>query len=109
MEGIQRLAVLPREDLNEQRVFWHHAAGRAESGDLDFRRLSSWDVDGTDNDNALACALASDLFVAAVEWTVATGGSLIMSDARLYQNRIYGLCTADGVNQLVEIGHTMRY
>ena len=55
------------------------------------------------------CMWSDDTYMAAVEWGVATGGSLIQTDSRLYQNRIYGLCTRYGTANLIEIGYDLRY
>ena len=85
MEGVQRLTYLSGRDLDEQIAFWHHRLDQIEADHLDFRDPRIWDADGEGEDNALASALSSHSYVAAVEWSVATGGSLIQTDSRLYQ------------------------
>jgi hypothetical protein len=109
MEGIQRLTALKNEDLNEQFVIWHHPKRGPEDGRIDFRDAAQWDGDGVGNDNCLPSALDPHMYLAAVEWKVATGGSLIATGSRLYQNRVYGLCTRNGAKDLIEIGYNLRY
>ena len=109
MEGLQRLVALSRQDLDEQFAVWHHPMGTLRSEKIDFRNPDVWDADGEGEDNALVCSLSPDTFTAAVEYAVATGGSLIQTGSRLYQNRIYGLCTRYGADQVIEIGYYLRY
>ncbi len=110
MEGIQRLVDTLDIDLNEQFQFWHHAIEEIEGSQRAFFRDSrNWDVDGQGEDNGLQSPMDSETFIAAIEWDVATGGSLIQTESRLYQNRIYGLCTKYRIDNLIEIGFKMRY
>jgi hypothetical protein len=108
-EGVQRLTALSAVDLNEQYVYWRHPRIAVASHQVDFRDRSRWDVDGIGVDNALPTPLAPDTFIAAVEWKVATGGSLVQTESRLYQNRVYGLCDKYDAATLVEIGYYLRY
>lgn len=108
-EGVQRLSAIAAVDLNEQYLPWHHPRKAAEDHRIDFRDLGSWDADGVGEDNALASPMSPETFIAAVEWKVATGGSLIQTQSRLYQNRIYGLCNKYGTGTLVEMGYYLRY
>jgi hypothetical protein len=108
-EGVQRLSAAAAVDLNEQYLPWHHARKAAENNRVNFRDLNRWDVDGRGEDNGLVSPMAPDTFIAAVEWKVATGGSLIQTQSRLYLNRIYGLCDKYGSGELVEIGYYLRY
>ena len=109
MEGIQRLIALPPKDLDEQYIPWHHAKSRLASEGIDFRNPEDWDINGDENDNAVPGALSGDSFLAAAEWAVATGGSLIQTDTRLYQNRVYGLCRRYDADTIIEIGYYLRY
>jgi type II secretory pathway component PulK len=109
MEGLQRLVTLSRKDLDEQFAVWHHPIGTLQSEGLDFRNADIWDADGREEDNALTCSFSPHTYSAAVEYSVATGGSLIQTDTRLYQNRVYGLCRQYGADHLIEIGVYLRY
>ncbi len=108
-EGVQRLSAVPAVDLNEQYLPWHHPRKAAENNLIDFRDLNRWDVDGLGEDNGLVSPMSSDTFIAAVEWKVASGGSLVQTQSRLYQNRIYGRCDKYGTGTLVEMGYYLRY
>lgn len=107
MEGVQRLVDTAGIDLEEQIQGWHHPHKKDKS--VNFRLPSHWDVDGIDEDNGLAGSVDEDTYIAAVEWKVATGGSLVQTQPRLYQNRIYGLCNKYGVQTITEIGYYIRY
>ncbi|WP_054031068.1 PilX N-terminal domain-containing pilus assembly protein [Desulfatitalea tepidiphila] len=109
MEGLQRLIAMDAVDKNEQFPFWYHSSESIKDGEIEFRDPARWDVDGMGEDNGLASGLDPDIFLAAVEWRVATGGSLIQTQSRLYQNRVYGLCKKYGINSIVEIGYDLRY
>lgn len=109
MEGIQQLMILAPKDLDEQYAPWHHAKSRLAGERIDFRNPEDWDTNGDENDNAVPSTLAQDSFLAAVEWGVATGGSLIQTDTRLYQNRIYGLCIRNNTATIIEVGYYLRY
>jgi hypothetical protein len=107
MEGVQRLAAMPSDDLNEREAFWHHSPG---AGAIDFRNPEKWVYRGDhEHSNCMAAGFHTDTFIAAVEWRVAAGSSLVMTETRLYQNRIYGLCRRHGADSLVEIGINRRY
>lgn len=109
MEGVQRLAAMADKDLDEQIAVWHHPVSEIEAKRMDFRDPEIWDADGQGEDNALASAVSEQTYIAAVEWDVATGGSLIHSDSRLYLNRVYGLCELYNADHLIEVGYAMRY
>lgn len=109
MEGIQRLLDTDLIDLEDQIQSWHHSKKVVASGEVDFRAPDSWDVDGVGEDNGLTSSIAADTYVAAVEWKVASGASLVQTDTRLYQNRVYGLCEKYGAENIVEIGYYIRY
>lgn len=109
MEGIQRLLDTSDIDLNEQHLTWHHGIKEIETRHLNFRNPANWDADGQGRDNAAQSPMDVQACFAAVEKKVATGGSLIQTNTRLYQNRVYGLCTEYQTDSLVEIGYYMRY
>jgi hypothetical protein len=109
MEGIQRLKHAAPIDLNEQHLFWHHSRQKLEADKIDFRNPEDWDVDCIPPDNGLASSVGKDSFIAAVEWRVATGGSLIATDTRLFVNRVYGRSTKHDADTLLEIGFRSRY
>jgi PilX N-terminal len=109
VEGIQRLAVTPAMDLDEQHLPWHHSRDALAAEKIDFRNPEHWDVDHAGRDNGLQSALDPRAYLAAVEWTTATGASLISTQTRLYVNRVYGLCTKNQADTIVEIGYKMRY
>jgi Tfp pilus assembly protein PilX len=109
MEGIQRLASMRFEDLDEQIAAWHHP-GATSGSRLNFRHPSEWIKEGeTENWNCIAGAIDPDTFIAAMEWKVAAAGSLVMTESRLIQHRVYGLCTKYAADNLVEIGFNIRY
>ncbi|RJQ70920.1 MAG: hypothetical protein C4519_20150 [Desulfobacteraceae bacterium] len=109
MEGVQRLKDLLEDDLNEQFVFWHHPRRDSGKARINFRDPAQWDGDGKGDDNCMRSGMDPDTFLAAVEWKVATGSSLILTESRLYQNRVYGLGTRQGDLNLIEIGVNLRY
>ncbi len=109
MEGVQRLMNTSAIDLNEQFQSWHHAKADMAQNKIDFRETSQWVVEGSDKDNGLKSALDDHTYLAAVEWQVAGGGSLIQTQSRLYQNRIYGLSKKYNNDNLVEVGFCLRY
>jgi hypothetical protein len=108
-EGVQRLSATKSVDMNEQFLPWHHPRKAVEENQVDFRDPGRWDVDGVGEDNGLLSPMSSDIFIAAVEWKVATGGSLVQTQSRLYQNRVYGLCNKYDTGTLVEMGYYLRY
>ncbi|MDA8138994.1 MAG: hypothetical protein M0036_10110, partial [Desulfobacteraceae bacterium] len=109
MEGVQRLIDTQTIDLNEQIQFWHHSRKEMDTGLIDFRNPQRWKVDGKSEDNAMESALNAKTYIAAVEWKVATGGSLVQTGSRLYQNRVYGYCHKTGNGQIIEMGYYIRY
>ncbi len=109
MECVQRLIGTDPVDKIEQFPFWFHSKGEAKGLGADFRHPKDWDVDGKGEDNGLMSPMHNDTYIAAVEWRVATGGSLVQTGSRLYQNRAYGLCTRYDINSVIEIGYYMRY
>ena len=109
MEAGQRLADTAPIDLEEKHSYWHHAMKQVRAEGIDFRRLDDWVVDGDEEDNALASPMGPDLFMAAVEWRLATGSSAIATGPRLYLNRVYGLYRGNNAGQVVEIGYYLRY
>ncbi len=109
MEGIQRLIDTEDIDLEEQIQAWHHPRKAETTEMVNFREPSHWDIDGVGQDNGQSSLLKHGTFFAAVEWKVATGGSLLQTGTRLYQNRVYGLCDKYGIENIVEIGYYIRY
>ena len=110
MDGVQRLVGIMDEDLNDPYEFWHHSKRDSDSTHLDFRDPGKWIKDGDDEKhNCIGSAIDPSTFVAVMEWKVASASSLVMTETRLYQNRIYGLCTKHGADNLVEIGYNLRY
>ena len=108
-EGIQRLMETKPLDLNDQHPIWHHSREEIETEFLNFRDPAKWDKDGVLPDNAITASVDPDAFLAAVEWGVATGSSLVATDSRLYVNRVYGLCNRNNQPCIVEIGYYKRY
>jgi hypothetical protein len=68
-----------------------------------------WDVDQKEPDNGIPANVGEDTYITAVEWQIAAGSSLISTESRLYVNRIYGLCTKNHTDTLIEIGYKSRY
>ncbi|MBR9980320.1 MAG: hypothetical protein KFF50_04770, partial [Desulfatitalea sp.] len=113
---VQRLVNLSADaealvDLQEHGFHWHHPRLGLEAPGLDFRHADAWTIDEPDAlPNCLQGALDPDACMAVMEWRVAPGGSLVMTDgSRLYENRVYGLSTKYGAWNLVEIGYYVRY
>lgn len=109
MEGIQRLKHAEPIDLNEQHLLWHHSRQRLEADKIDFRNPEHWDVDFIPPDNGIAASVGQESFIAAVEWRVATGGSLIATETRLFVNRVYGRSGKHNADTLLEVGFKSRY
>lgn len=109
VEGVQRLLNAESSDMNERHLTWHHFQKDIEAQSIDFRDPLDWDVDQVAPDNGISASVGEDVFIAAVEWRVATGSSLISTESRLYVNRIYGLCTKNNADTLIEIGYKSRY
>jgi Tfp pilus assembly protein PilX len=109
MEGVQRLAGMTTEDLNLPSTFWHHSKLDPASSDLDFRDPGKWHKGDHENQNCLTSATDPTAHIAIVQWKVSSASSLVMTENRLYQNRVYGLCSKHGADNLVEIGFNLRY
>ncbi len=109
MEGVQRLMDTQPINLEEKSHFWHHARKEIEADEMDFRDPKKWDVDGQEEDNGLQSLMDQGTFIAAVEWDLATGSSALVTESRLYMTRVYGLCTKNKAEHLIEIGFYMRY
>jgi len=109
MEGVQRLINAAGVDLEEQFSHWHHPRRALAGNGWDFRDAGDWDCDDSENGNCLQSPLDRHAFIAAVEWRVAPGASLLMTGSRLVENRVYGLCTKHGGDHMVEIGYLLRY
>lgn len=109
-EGVQMLVNTQKEDRQDNIPVWHHARKEKETLDLDFRNVAQWDADGQGmDDNSIKSLFDEDSSIAAVEWDVVSGGSLVMTEPRLILTRVYGLCKKYNANQLIEIGYAMRY
>jgi hypothetical protein len=109
VEGVQRLVNTTSIDLEEKIQCWHHSHETLVDNSVDFRSPLHWNVDGMDEDNGLAGSVNPNTYFAAVEWKIASGGSLVQTQSRLYQNRIYGLCDNYGAQTITEIGYYIRY
>jgi hypothetical protein len=109
LEGVQRLAEAATVDLQERSFFWHHARSVLEAVHLDLRCADHWQ--GTENLRpiALESSFGPDIQLAAVEWSLAAGSSMVATQPRLYLNRVYGRSTRLQADHLVEIGFQMRY
>jgi hypothetical protein len=109
LEGVQRLVDAPRIDLEDKLYFWHHEEDAANCDKIDFRDPQQWDIDGRGEDNAKQSALGSQSFFAATEHRLAAGSSAVVTESRLYMNRVYGFCSKHKAMDLVEIGYQLRY
>jgi hypothetical protein len=109
VEGIHRLFQTPSIDLNEHGPGWHHSKHHIDTLSVDFRDPLDWDVDQKEPDNGIPANVGEDTYITAVEWQIAAGSSLISTESRLYVNRIYGLCTKNHTDTLIEIGYKSRY
>lgn len=109
VEGIQRLMKTEAVDLNEKHLVWHHSQNEVEAQSIDFRDPQDWDVDRVEPDNGTYSGVDENAFITAVERRVATGSSLIATQSRLYVNSVYGLCTKNHTDILIEIGYKSRY
>lgn len=109
MEGVQRLLDTKTIDLEETHLFWHHSITDLADMEIDFRNPAHWKLNGDAEDNGCPSSISPHTYMAAVEWDVATGGSLVVTESRLYVNRIYGLCRKNGADDIVEIGYRLRY
>jgi hypothetical protein len=109
MEGIQRLLNSSAIDRVECFSSWHHTLAEVEQGKLDLNNPANWHTGDSPQANALQSPLDPHAFLAAAESRVAGGSSLVVTDSRLYVNRVYGLCTKYNADNLVQIGYYMRY
>jgi hypothetical protein len=109
MEGMQRLVDSPLIDLEEKVQFWHHSDETARTGNISFRDPQKWDIDGQGEDNGMQSTLDPNVYFAAVEHRLATGSSAIVTESRLYMNRVYGLSNKYNAANIVEIGFYLRY
>jgi hypothetical protein len=109
MEGVQRLVDSPLIDLEEKIQFWHHDVDAMKAKKINFRDPQKWIVGGSSADNAMQSELDPDAFFAVVEHRLATGSSTIVTESRLYMNKVYGLSTKYNAAYLVEIGYYLRY
>jgi Tfp pilus assembly protein PilX len=109
MEGVQSLVDTKQIDLEEKFLFWHHAAKDIEAQQVNFRNPGHWIPSEEAEKNARPCAISPETYLAAVEWDVATGDSLVMTEPRLYVNRIYSLCQKNNSSEIIEVGYRLRY
>ena len=109
MEGVQRLANAATTDLQEQSFFWHHRRSVLEAAHLDLRCTAHWSNPGNLRKLAMESSLGPDVQLAAVEWSLAAGSSMVATQSRLYMNRVYGRSTRFRAEHLVEIGYQLRY
>jgi Tfp pilus assembly protein PilX len=109
MEGIQRLVNTPTVDLQDRTLFWCHSRFALDAAHLDLRRTDDWPDNGHLQAFALQSSLGPDIHIAAVEWSLAAGSSMVATEPRLYLNRVYGRSSRFRADHLVEIGFQMRY
>ncbi len=109
LEGIQRLANAATTDLHDRSFFWHHSRSELEAVNLDLRCPAHWSAVGNKPTLALQSGLGPDVQLAAVEWSLAAGSSLVATEPRLYLNRVYGRSNRSQAGHLVEIGYQLRY
>lgn len=110
LEGVQLLVNAAREDLQDAQPVWHHARKAVQARGWNFRGIDDWDGDGQGgDDNSVQSRLSRDSLICAVEWDVACGGSLVMTESRLVVTRVYGLSKKHDADQVIEIGYAMRY
>lgn len=109
LEGVQRLANAATTDLQDRSFFWHHNRSALETAHLDLRQTAHWSHAGNLRKLALESSLGPDVQLAAVEWSLAAGSSMVATQSRLYLNRVYGRSTRFRADHLVEIGYQLRY
>jgi hypothetical protein len=109
LEGVQRLANATTTDLQDRSFFWHHSRSALEAAHLDLRCAADWSNHENLRKLALESSLGPDVQLAAVEWRLAAGSSMIATQSRLYLNRVYGRSTRFEADHLVEIGYQLRY
>ena len=108
LEAVQLMHNASRDDLNDRIFMWHHRRGE-DHKQLDFRKPEQWIVAQNSDDNAMGSVMHPNSYFSAVEWDVAAGASLIVTDSRLYANRIYGLNKRSNSDIVIEIGYYLRY
>ncbi len=109
LEGIQRLANARSRDLQDRLYNWHHGRASIEASAIDFRRPTDWPRIDRPQTLAEPCLLGPDAQLAAVEWRLAPGSSMVVTEPRLYLNRVYGRSNLLQADCLIEIGYQMRY
>jgi hypothetical protein len=109
LEGVQRLANAATADLQERSFFWHHSRSSLEAAHLDLRQAAHWQEIEDLRIIALESSFGPDVHLTAVEWSLATGSSMVATEPRLYLNRVYGRSARLLADHLVEIGFQMRY
>jgi Tfp pilus assembly protein PilX len=109
LEGVQRLANATTTDLQDRSFFWYHSRSDLEAANLDLRCPAHWSTVENTRPIALQSTLGSDVQLAAVEWSLAAGSSMVATEPRLYLNRVYGRSTRFQADHLVEIGYQLRY
>ncbi len=109
MVGIQRLVDAATEDLRRHNIPWHQSRVAVEAEGIDYRDIHDWPTQVKEDETLISSPLDPHSYATAVEWNVAPGSSLIQTQSRLYQNRVYGLCEKNGTDSLIEIGYHMRY
>ena len=109
MEAAQRISNAPREDLLDHFYFWHHTRREMESASKDENHPQQLPQPGSDTMPALESTLGPNIYLAAVEWGVAPGSSLVATEPRLYLNRIYGKTSRNRADSTIEIGLQKRY
>ena len=109
MEGIQRLANARNRDLQDRLYSWHHGRADIDALAIDLRRRMDWPQIDRHNSLVQPCLLGSDAQLAAVEWRLAPGSSMVVTEPRLYLNRVYGSANMLRAQCLIEIGYQIRY
>jgi hypothetical protein len=109
LEGVQRLANAATTDLQDRSFFWHHSRTALEAAHLDLRCIAHWSNHENLRKLVLESSLGPDVQLAAVEWSLAAGSSMIATQSRLYLTRVYGRSTRFKADHLVEIGFQLRY
>lgn len=108
-EGVQRFEDAEPIDLEEKVLEWHHGRSSLIQAGVDFRRWQDWDCNGSGEDNAVESILDPHRQIAAVEWRLATGSSIVVTEPRRYLNRIYGRYSREAVPMIMEVGYYKRY
>jgi hypothetical protein len=109
LEGVQRLASAATTDLHDKSFVWYHSRSALEVVGFDLRCTAHWSNINNLRRLTLESSLGSDVQLAAVEWSLAAGSSMVATQSRLYLNRVYGRSTRFQSDHLVEIGYQLRY